>query len=123
MALTASLPAIILNRMVKQTQKLDNLFYALSDKTRRGIIAQLSHKQLMARELAKPYPMSLPAISKHLRILEKARLIDRTIQGRTHLFRLNHNALKSASEWIVLHQKFWQESLAKLELFLKNNKQ
>ncbi len=105
--------------MVKyNTEQLNRVFSALSDETRRGIIASLTRESLSAQELAAPYSISLPAISKHLKVLEKADLLQREVQGRQHIFSLNVKTLASASDWLEHHQKFWYQSLAKLDKYL-----
>jgi len=109
--------------MVKyNTAQLDQIFSALSDKTRRGIIVNLTRKTLSAQELAAPYEMSLPAISKHLKVLETAKLVRRQIKGRTHLFSLDIKTIQKASDWLTFHQHFWQQNLSKLEDYLTTNK-
>jgi DNA-binding transcriptional ArsR family regulator len=108
--------------MVKyNSSKLDSVFSALADKTRRGIVADLSRGTASASELAAPHQMSLPAISKHLKILERANLIQREIQGRTHEFRLQSEQLNLATSWIEDQQVFWEMSLMKLENFLQQD--
>ncbi|MCZ6803258.1 MAG: metalloregulator ArsR/SmtB family transcription factor [Proteobacteria bacterium] len=108
--------------MVKyNTAQLNQIYSALSDQTRRGIIVSLTNQTQSAQKLAAPYEMSLPAISKHLKVLEKAKLVRREIKGRTHLFSLDVKTLQKASDWLIFHQQFWQQSLSKLEGFLKTN--
>jgi DNA-binding transcriptional ArsR family regulator len=105
--------------MVKyNSTQLNSIFSALSDETRRGIVASLTKESLSAQQLAAPYSMSLPAISKHLKVLEKANLVEREIKGRQHIFSLNVKTMASASEWLEQHQKFWHQSLAKLDSYL-----
>lgn len=99
--------------------RLDSVFGALADKTRRAIIADLSQGAAKASELAAPHQMSLPAISKHLKILERANLIQREVQGRTHEFRLDAKQLNLATSWIEDQQVFWEMSLMKLDKFLE----
>ena len=109
--------------MVKyNSTQLDAVFSALSDETRRGIIASLTDKSLSAQELAAPYSISLPAISKHLKVLEKADLLKREVQGRQHIFSLNVKTLSCASDWLEYHQQFWQKSMANLDNFLIKKK-
>ena len=106
--------------MVKyNSEQLNNVFSALSDETRRGIIASLTNESLSAQELAAPYSISLPAISKHLKVLERAGLLCRDVQGRQHIFTLNVKTLACASEWLDHHQTFWEQSLGKLDKYLK----
>jgi predicted transcriptional regulator len=78
---------------------LDLVFRALGHETRRKLLSQLTEVQAMVSELAKPFNMSLPAIGKHLRVLEKAGLVRRTINGRVHRCRLNALPMKDAGQW------------------------
>ncbi len=94
------------------------VFHALADKTRRGIVNTLSGGSTSAAVLARPHAMSLPAISKHLKILERANLVRRTVEGRTHRFTLNSAQLNPATEWIKEQQIFWEHRLGNLERFL-----
>lgn len=109
--------------MVKyNSNQLNAIFSALSDETRRGIIASLTKESLSAQELAAPYSMSLPAISKHLKVLEKADLLQREVKGRQHIFSLNVESLARATEWLEQHQQFWHKSLTKLDTYLTKKK-
>ena len=97
--------------MVNQmTEELNQVFYALSDPTRRAIIAQLSEKDATVSELAEPFAMSLPAVSKHVRVLEKAGLVDRRITGRVHHLSLNAGPMQSAADWLATYRRFWLDS-------------
>jgi len=105
--------------MVKYTNEdLDATFGALSDPTRRAILARLSKGEAQVSELAEPFGMSLPAVSKHLRVLENAKLITRQIDGRVHRLRINPKPLQSAQSWIEHHEKFWKQQLNSLENYL-----
>ena len=98
---------------------LDQTFAALADPTRRTILARLASGEASVGELAAPFEMSLPAISKHLKVLERAGLISR---GRTAQFRpcrLEPRALKAASDWLEPYRIFWEQSLDHLEHYLK----
>lgn len=109
--------------MVKyNSAELDLVFSALSDQTRRGIIKNLTKQKRTAQELAAPFSISLPAVSKHLKVLERAGLIRREIRGRTHVFSLDIKSLQKASAWLKFHQDYWEQSLAKMEDFLINDK-
>ena len=101
---------------------LDSVFLALSDPTRRGMIHSLTGGRRTARELAAPFTISLPAVSKHLKILERARLIQRKIIGRTHIFSLDAKSLNHAAAWLAGHQRFWEQNLHKLDRYLKEEK-
>lgn len=97
--------------------ELDLLFYALSDPTRRKILSMTGERIHTITELAEPFKMSLAAISKHIKILERARLLIRTRHGRIHECVLNPSALKSAEECIQFYTKFWNH---RLDLFAKD---
>jgi len=90
---------------------LDLLFYALSDPTRRQILRLLNDGTQTIGDLADPFKMSLPAISKHIKILEKAKLLNRKKVGRIHECSMNPDALKTAEEAIQFYTKFWNERL------------
>ena len=94
---------------------LDQVFRALADPTRRALLTRLSEGEHRVSDLAAPYDMSLAAVSKHIRTLERAGLVIRRIQGRTHHCRLNPAALSSAHEWLSFYQEFWTEKLDALE--------
>ena len=98
---------------------LDATFAALADPTRRAILARLASGETSVTELAKPFEMSMPAISKHLKVLEKAGLIDRGRDAQTRPARLNPAALKTAAAWIDEYRKFWEESFDRLDVYLK----
>lgn len=106
--------------MVNQETQITAVFAALADPTRRRILDRLS-KQGGNRvtALAKPFRMSLPAISRHLRVLEKARLVKRERAGREHIIRANAAGLKPAHKWIAIHLSFWEDGFDALDKFLK----
>lgn len=108
--------------MVKyKNEKLDATFSALADPTRRSILARLSKGGAQVTELAEPFGMSLPAVSKHLRVLEKANLIKRQVDGRVHWIQLKAESLKPAFDWIEYYERFWTEQLQSLQSFLERN--
>ncbi len=107
--------------MVIQNSQLDLIFGALSDTTRRGMLAQLSQGETNITTLAAPYDMSQPAISKHLRVLEKAGLIERTRRGRDHIIRMNPEPAEAASNWISYYTQFWKEQFDAVDAYLKRN--
>ena len=98
--------------------QLDATFSALADPTRRAIIARLSKSSATVNELAEPFEISLPAISRHLKVLEGAQLITREIEGQKRRCHLRPETLKGAEDWIEKHRRFWSESLDKLESYL-----
>ena len=98
--------------------QLNAVFSALGDPTRRSILERLAQGRSTVKELAQPFRVSLPAISKHLRILEQAGLLVRRKQGRLHHCHLNTIPLKTAAEWITFYQEFWERRFDSLEAFL-----
>jgi len=108
------------NRMVKYSSRtLNRTFAALADPTRRRILAHLARGDQRVTHLAKPHAMSLPAISKHLRVLEKAGLLRRRRYGRIHEMRLDAKPLQQAAQWVEEYRKFWQGSLDRLAEYLE----
>jgi DNA-binding transcriptional ArsR family regulator len=106
--------------MVKyKSSLLDRTFAALADPTRRSILANLTEGERCVTDLAKPHRMSLPAISKHLRVLEKAGLVCRQRQGRVHRLKLDARPMHEAQQWIENYRHFWEESLDRLDTYLK----
>ena len=106
--------------MVKyEMTRLDRTFAALADPTRRRILANLAEGQRCVTDLAKPHRMSLPAISKHLRVLEKAGLLRRQRRGRVHQLTLEAKPMQEAQQWIEEYRRFWEESLDRLDDYLK----
>ncbi len=102
--------------------RLDKVFSALADPTRRQMIAMLSRDERSVSELAKPFRMSLPAVSKHLKILEESGLIVRRVEGRVHRISMDPESLEEAIEWIRRHKSFWEKNLENLARYLKPNK-
>jgi DNA-binding transcriptional ArsR family regulator len=98
---------------------LDATFGALADPTRRAILARLARGEAMVTELAAPFAMSLPAISKHLRVLESAGLLQREIDGRVHRCRLAADPMKDAAGWIEQYRAFWDTQFDALEKYLE----
>src|SRR5205085_7093651 len=109
--------------MVKYSpQVLNRTFAALADPTRRRILAQLAQGDRCVTRLARPYAMSLPAISKHLRVLEKAGLLRRRRYGRVHEMQLEAKPLRQAAKWVEEYRKFWEGSLDRLAEYLEKTK-
>jgi DNA-binding transcriptional ArsR family regulator len=105
-------------------RQVDGIFAALADPTRRRILAHLAHGDRCVTDLARPHPMSLPAISKHLRVLEKAGLLRRRRYGRVHQLKLQAKPMRQAVRWIEEYRKFWEGSLDRLAEYLeKTDKQ
>jgi DNA-binding transcriptional ArsR family regulator len=100
------------------SSRLDAVFHAFADPTRRGILERLARGEASGMELAQPFPISLPAISKHLRVLERASLIVRRKEGRVHRFRLNGPAMREAARWLEQYRQFWGSQLDGLAAYL-----
>jgi DNA-binding transcriptional ArsR family regulator len=103
---------------VAATDNLSFTFRALADPTRRGILARLSRGEASVSELAAPFGLSLPAITKHLKVLEKARLIRRSRKAQYRPCALETVSLKEAAEWLDEYRKFWDESFERLDEYL-----
>ena len=101
------------------TDRLSSTFSALSDPTRRAILARLSLGEASVSELAKPFEMSLPAISKHLKVLERAGLISRGRDAQMRPCRIAPGALKEAADWIEHYRRFWDQSFDRLDDYLR----
>ncbi|MGH8178305.1 MAG: ArsR/SmtB family transcription factor [Steroidobacter sp.] len=107
--------------MVNQSPaRLDRVFQALTDPTRRQMLRNLAVRERTISELAEPFEMSLAAASKHVRTLESAGLVRRTVQGRTHFCRLDPKPLATAHEWLKFYESFWNERLDALEALLRH---
>jgi DNA-binding transcriptional ArsR family regulator len=104
--------------MVKRQKTLDDTFSALADPTRRDILVALADGERSVSELAAPFKISLPAISKHLSVLERAGLITRERQGRVRRCRLEPEPLADAMQWIASYGRFWEDSFDSLERLL-----
>src|SRR6266446_37199 len=102
---------------------LNRTFAALADPTRRRILAHLARGSSRVTHLARPHAMSLPAVSKHLRVLEQAGLLRRRRYGRIHEMQLDARPLQKAAQWVEEYRKFWEGSLDRLAAYLeKTNK-
>ena len=101
------------------TDELSSTFAALADPTRRAILKRLSAGEATVTELAAPFDMSLPAVSKHLKVLERAGLITRGREAQRRPCRLDARPLKNAAEWIASYQPFWEGSFDRLDDHLR----
>lgn len=101
------------------TPRLDALFHALGDATRRQMLRSLAEGERTVGQLAQPFAISLAAASKHIKVLESAGLIRREVRGRTHLCRLEPGPLASAHEWLSFYERFWTDRLAVLDRLLR----
>lgn len=104
-----------------EESRLDAVFHALGDPTRRLMIRRLADGEQTVGQLAEPFSMSLAAASKHIRALEGAGLISRQVLGRLHICRLNAEPLSEASDWLSHYQKFWSARLDRLEQLLRQD--
>jgi len=98
--------------------RMDRTFGALADPTRRAILARLALGEARVTDLAKPFDMSLPAVSKHLKVLQEAGLLKRRRDGRVHHCRLDPRPLEPVADWIARHRAFWEKSLDRLHEYL-----
>lgn len=98
---------------------LDNTLIALADSTRRAILERLSQGPARVTEVAAPFPISLNSVSKHIRILERAGLVKRTVSGREHRLELDAAPLHEITEWMQHHRSFWTQRLDQLEALLR----
>jgi DNA-binding transcriptional ArsR family regulator len=109
----------IFNRMVDKSSRLDAVFGALSDPTRRAMLRDLAARPRSIGELAAPFAISLAGASKHIQVLERAGLVQREVQGRVHTCRLDARPLHAGAEWIRHYERFWNQKLDVLEALLK----
>jgi DNA-binding transcriptional ArsR family regulator len=107
---------------MRQPDHLNATFAALADPTRRAILARLTSGDATVLELAEPFDMSLPAISKHLKVLERAGLISRGRDAQRRPCRIQGAPLKEATEWIDQYRRFWEGSFDRLDDYLKEMK-
>ena len=96
---------------IPRAKQLDLVFRALGDQTRRKLLARLAESPAMVTELAEPFSLSLPAVSRHIRVLETAGLIHRTIDGRVHRCTFSPDALRGADAWMAQYRHFWTANL------------
>jgi DNA-binding transcriptional ArsR family regulator len=102
-------------------ENLDRVFGALADRTRRRLLARLTQAPASISELAAPHDMSLAGVSKHVRVLEHAGLIKRTIDGRVHRCTLDAAAMRAADEWIAQYRVFWEHTLDTLASYISED--
>ncbi|HEX6330316.1 MAG TPA: metalloregulator ArsR/SmtB family transcription factor [Actinomycetota bacterium] len=104
--------------MPTATEQLDRTFAALADPTRRAILARLARGEATVTELAAPFSMSMPAVSKHLKVLERAGLIERGRERQRRPARLRARPLREVAEWTAPYRRFWEESYERLDDYL-----
>ncbi len=105
-----------------KAEHLDAAFAALADPTRRSILARLASGEASVQELAEPFDMSLPAVSKHLKVLERAGLISRARDAQRRPCRLEGERLREVSEWVEGYRIFWEQSFDRLDAYLQKLK-
>ena len=106
--------------MLMRTDELDRAFAALADPTRRAIVARLASGEATVTELAEPFEMTQPSISKHLKVLERAGLISRGRAAQTRPRRLETARLKDIADWVGAYRNLWEESFERLDAFLQS---
>ena len=106
--------------MVERSPDLDLVFRALGDATRRGMLARLARREHTVGELAEPYRMSLASASKHIRTLERAGLVRRTVRGRVHYCRIDPRPLARADDWLRRYERLWDARLDRLVALLRH---
>jgi DNA-binding transcriptional ArsR family regulator len=108
---------------MRQDAALDRTFQALANRTRRSMIHALaSGEARSAGELGRKFRSAQPTISKHLKVLERANLIERTVEGRIHRFRLRREPLQHVGDWVTRHQEFWTGAVDQLERLLQERR-
>jgi len=105
---------------MQQTDQLSTTFAALADPTRRAILARLANGEASVKDLAAPFQMSQPAISKHLRVLERAGLIERGRQAQWRPRRLKAGPLRDVADWVGQYRRHWEESFERLDAYLRD---
>lgn len=109
--------------MVEYLLNLDSVFSSLADPTRRDILRRVSNQELSVGEIARPYDLTLAAVSKHLKVLEKAKLIMKRRRGKEQIVHLTPQALKSADDYLAFYRQLWEERFDLLENYLKETKE
>lgn len=109
--------------MVEYTSNLDSVFGSLADPTRRDILRRVAARELSVNEIAQPYNLTLAAISKHIKILERARLIRKSRRGRCHYVKASPAAFKEAAEYLERYKALWDERYDALEQIVRESKE
>lgn len=105
--------------LLDATDRLDQVFHALADRTRRQMLRSLAQREHSVGELAAPFRISLAAASKHIKVLERAGLVQRTVLGRTHRCRLDAGPLADGERWLRHYESFWNQRLDALDALLR----
>ena len=103
--------------------ELDAVFRALADRTRRAVLAKLANGPAMVTELAEPFQISLPAVSRHIRVLEQASLVTRSVNGRVHRCSLRVEPLQGVEQWLAQYRHFWEGTLDALAGYVEHHKE
>lgn len=106
--------------MVNNAERLDAVFFALADTTRRRIVEKLARRPMTVGEIASGFPISQPAISKHVKVLEESGLLTREVVGRVHHCRIDPKAMRAATTWIDRQQRYWNAALDNLAEYLES---
>jgi DNA-binding transcriptional ArsR family regulator len=109
--------------MVEYIFSLDNVFSALADPTRRDILARVARQELSIGEVAKHYDLTFAAVSKHLKVMERAKLIIKRRRGKEQIVYVSPTALKSADDYLEFYRQFWESRLDSLDQYLKESKE
>jgi DNA-binding transcriptional ArsR family regulator len=109
--------------MVEGDAVMDSVFHALAHGARRDMLGRLAGRELTVGELAEPLAMSLAAASKHIKVLERAGLVRRTVDGRRHVCRLEPSPLASAAAWLRFYERYWTERLDALEELFRTDQE
>jgi DNA-binding transcriptional ArsR family regulator len=109
--------------MVEYVLSLDSVFSSLADPTRRDILRRISNQELSVGEIAQPYDLTFAAVSKHLKVLEKAKLIIKRRRGKAQIVQLAPQALADADQYLEFYRQFWEERLDSLEDYLKKGEE
>jgi DNA-binding transcriptional ArsR family regulator len=107
--------------VLSRDDRLDAVFHALGDRTRRALLARLAKQPAMITDLAKPFAMSLPAVSRHIRVLEAAGLVSRAVDGRVHQCSLSFESFKTIDDWLAHYRQFWDGSLESLASYVETD--
>ena len=110
------------SKRISENDRLDLVFGALSDRTRRSLLSRLARGPSTITELAEPFEMSLPAVSKHIRVLESAGLIARAVDGRVHRCSFDPTPLASIDRWLEHYRGFWSDTLDALADFVESTR-
>lgn len=114
------LPRNIFNHMVERADRLDLVFHALGDRTRRTMLQRLARGERTVGELAAPFRISLAAASKHIQALERAGLVRRTVRGRVHYCRIDPRPLERADDWLRNYEQLWDTRIERLAELLRH---